>query len=198
MTRVIAPQLPLWCNRLVSRLFTLLIVCSAALAVANAQCPAAPKQDQSKLLDALSQADFGTVYSDDGCGCDSVTEKGQLIESGPNIKPDARVKAIIDLKSSAIPVLIAHLDDVQKTRTLFDGKPAPLGYVALDILMSVIAQPNAVLFPDCADDGLGACINPKYYFRPDASVEEMKVVKKNWHALCSNGQIVFQYPTWWR
>jgi len=168
------------------------------LAVGNAQCPAVPNQDTSNLLDALTRAQFGTVYTSDGAGDGTVTQKGQLIESGPNIKPDATVKAIVDLKSSAIPLLISHLDDVPATRTLFDGKPAPLGYLALDILTNIIAEPNPVFIPNCADDGFGACIDPKYYFRPDGSVAAMKAVKQNWESLCSTGRLIFSYPNWWK
>jgi len=42
----------------------------------------------------------------------------------------------------------------------------PVGYVCLDILMSEVSG-QLVLEPDCADDGLGACVNYGFYFRPD-------------------------------
>jgi len=42
----------------------------------------------------------------------------------------------------------------------------PLGYVCLDILMNEVSG-NPVWYPDCADDGLGACVKNLFYFRPD-------------------------------
>jgi len=110
-------------------------------------------------LDSLLNADFGRVYTDDGAG------DGTIMET-----PDPRVKAVVDLRSAVIPILIAHLDDTRPTRTRFQGKPVPLGHVALDILTHVISDTKTVFVQDCADDGLGACINPGYYYRPDAQV----------------------------
>lgn len=42
----------------------------------------------------------------------------------------------------------------------------PLGYVCLDILMNEVSG-DPVWYPDCSDDGLGACVKNLFYFRPD-------------------------------
>jgi hypothetical protein len=41
-----------------------------------------------------------------------------------------------------------------------------LGYVCLDILMNEV-RGKPVSDPDCASDGLGACMSYTFYFRPD-------------------------------
>jgi hypothetical protein len=153
---------------------------------------------QVKLLHALALLNFGHVYADDGAADGTVTNSGTMIESGPNVKPDARVKAVVDLRSAAIPLLIEHLDDSQPTRTMFQGKPTPLGFIALDILTHIIKQSSEVFIPDCHDDGLGACFEPAYYFRPDASLVQMKRVKENWRRSYRRGAVAFEYPGWWK
>jgi hypothetical protein len=176
------------------RAYFSIVVCALALCIGTAQ--QLPVSDAA--LKVLVDADFGTVYADDGAGDGTVTYKGELIGSGPNVKPDPRVKAVVDLKSAAIPLLITHLDDPRPTRIRFQGKPVPLGHVALDILTHVIGETNTVFVQDCADDGLGACIQPAYYFRPDASLQQMKAVKQSWQKLNDVNGLVFQYPSWWR
>jgi hypothetical protein len=42
----------------------------------------------------------------------------------------------------------------------------PVGYVCMDILMNVVVG-RPVSDPDCSNDGLGACMNYGFYFRPD-------------------------------
>jgi hypothetical protein len=42
----------------------------------------------------------------------------------------------------------------------------PVGYVCMDILMNVVVG-RPVSDPGCSDDGLGACMNNGFYFRPD-------------------------------
>jgi hypothetical protein len=175
-----------------------LLVCAFAVSFQAAQGSAPLRTEREQLLYALTKVDLGSVYFDDGASDGSVTQIGQRIESGPNLKPDARVKAVVDLRGSAIPLLIEHLDDARQTRILFKGKPVPLGHIALDILTSIIKPNSDVDIPDCGDDGLGACIDPHYYFRPDASLSEMKRVKGNWRRLYRRGTIVYVYPEWWR
>lgn len=174
----------------------LLCVAAACFGVGLEAIPS--DADGDKLLSALSSVDFGTVYADDGAGDGTVTQKGLVIESGPNLKPDARVKALVDLRQSAIPLLIAHLDDRRPTRILFHGRPTPLGHVALDILSHVVKPTNRLFILDCADDGLGACFQPGYYFRPDASLSDMRTVKSNWQMAYKRHAIQFEYPHWWR
>jgi hypothetical protein len=169
---------------------------AACMGVGQGAAPS--KADQDKLLIALSDIDFGVVYVDDGAADGTVTEKGQLIGSGPNLRPDARVKAVVDLRQSAVPLLIEHLDDRRPTRILFNGRPTPLGHVALDILGHVVKPTKQIFIPGCADDGLGACFQPGYYFRPDASQDQMGSVKSNWQKAYRRGAIQFDYPRWWR
>jgi hypothetical protein len=114
------------------------------------------------------------------------------------LKPDARVKAVVDLKRSAVPLLIDHLDDRRPTRILFNGRPTPLSHVALDILSHVVKPNDKLFILDCADDGLGACFQPGYYFRPDASMDQMRVAKSNWQKAYKSGTIQFEYPHQWR
>jgi len=154
--------------------------------------------ERDGLVSALLDAEFGRVYADDGAGDGTITNKGELIESGPDVKPDSRVKAIVDLGAEALPLLIKHLDDIRPTRIVFEKKPTPLGHVALDILTHIVKETPTVFVVDCADDGLGACIKPGYYFRPDASFAQMRAVKEKWRKTYQRGQLEFRYPHWWR
>src|SRR5215831_4349476 len=132
----------------------------AALDVAPAQSVVTSKAEQEARLFALADVDFGDVYSADGAGDGTLTYKGEILQStGANLKPDARVKAVVDLGASAVPFLIAHLDDTRPTRTMFEGKPTPLGHMALDILTHIIKRTDVVFVKDCDQDGLGACIH---------------------------------------
>jgi hypothetical protein len=177
----------------------LLLVLIPASRLAAAQSVVTPKTEQEARLVALANVDFGGVYSADGAGDGTLTYTGEILKStGANLKPDVRVKTIVDLRAAAVPLLIAHLDDARPTRTMFEGKPTPLGHMALDILTHVIKQTNLVFVEDCNRDGLGACIHTGYYFRPDATLAEMEKTKKKWRQLYAHGRIVFQYPKWWR
>ena len=156
------------------------------------------KSAGDRQIEAIAKIDFGNVYYDDGAADGTITEKGELIGSGPNFKPHPTVKALVDLRNNAIPLLIEHLDDTRPTRAYFKGKPVPLGHVALDILTHIIEMNRGIFVIDCADDGLGACIQAGYYFRPDASLQEMKDVKEKWRKPYRGGAIRFAYPKWWR
>ncbi len=61
------------------------------------------KAEKEDPLHALAVADFGNVYFDDDAADGTVTEKGKLVGSGPNVKPDPRVKAIVDQKNLGHP-----------------------------------------------------------------------------------------------
>lgn len=179
-------------------LVTALLVCMIAASTLLSQGVVPSKVEQEKLLSALIEANFGVIYVDDGTADGSVTYKGQILGSGPNVKPDDLVKAVVNLRSTAIPLLIEHLDDTRPTKTLFKAKPTPLGHVALDILTHIIEPTSTIFILDCADDGLGACFQPGYYFRPDASLSEMRNVKERWQRAYRSDTIVFDYPSWWR
>ena len=179
--------------------FVFLLLSLIAASDIAAQSVVISKPEQEARLLALADADFGDVYSPDGAGDGTLTYQGEILKStGANLKPDDRVKAIVDLRASAIPLLIAHLDDTRPTRTMFEGKPIPLGHMALDILTHVIKQTDVVFVRDCDQDGLGACIHTGYYFRPDAALADMENTKDKWRRLYAHGRVVFQYPKWWR
>ena len=65
----------------------------------------------------------------------------------------------------------------------------PVGYVCMDILMNVVVG-EPVSDPECSNDGLGACMNYGFYFRPDDYYEctakdcflkpWVSVVKRRW------------------
>jgi hypothetical protein len=64
----------------------------------------------------------------------------------------------------------------------------------LDVLIHVAGDNSRIYIADCADDGLGACYEPDYYFRPDAKRDEMRRVKQKWLRLYRSGAIAFQAP----
>ena len=144
------------------------------------------------MIRALAGVNFGKVYADDGAADGSVTDKETItVNEGPEVF--APVRSILDLKGRAIPLLIEHLDDQQPTHTKFNGKPVPLGHIALDILIYI--APNSQIFiEDCRDDGLGACYEPDFYFRPDAKLSEMTKVKAHWLKLYRAGVLKFKIP----
>jgi len=73
-----------------------------------------------------------------------------------------------------------------------------LGYIALDVLSHIVGENPRIFDPDCADDGLGACFRPDDYFRPDASVVEMKRVKSKWRRLYRRGRVGYVKPQLWK
>ena len=149
----------------------------------------------SKRIDALTSAPSLVVYSEDGAADATVTEN-----------PPPEVRAIAHLRSRSIPLLIAHLDDARPTSAKFNGHLVPVGPVCLDILTNIVSAPG-ILKKDCADDGLGACVDGRYYFRPDAFAREgggftagrdVARVKANWRRAYRRGGVRFKYPAWWR
>jgi len=112
-------------------------------------------------------------------------------------------------------MLIAHLDDTRLTSaklcSYFPGgrsecAPVPVGYVCLDILMSIVRAPT-IIRSECGDDGFGACIVNGYYFRPDAYVRngdrfvanaEVHRVKSNWQRANRKRYLKYEYPEWWK
>lgn len=153
------------------------------------------RSDGSERIDALTTAPSLVVYSEDGAADATVTEN-----------PSREVRAIVNLRSSAIPLLIAHLNDTRPTSAKFKGNPVPVGHVCLDILTNIVSAPE-ILIKDCADDGLGACVGGGYYFRPDAFTRkgsgfvagrEVARVKANWQRAYRRGGVKFRYPAWWK
>jgi hypothetical protein len=79
----------------------------------------------------------------------------------------------------------------------------PVGYVCLDILMNVVVG-RPVSDTDCSDDGLGACMNYGFYFRPDDYYECTKkdcflrtwvsVVQRKWREAYLGHRLRFHNP----
>jgi|SRR6267143_6889059 len=164
------------------------------------------QDEPDTLVDELvSTPDFGVVYVADGAGDGTVL----------NDKPAAAVRKIVNLQDAAIPLLIRHLDDTRITFAKYKGGQhwsnpvaVPVGYVCLDIL-SQIVNDNKVLFVqgrrDCDFDGMGACIQSKYYFNPDEYSTQSErllpstkvlTVKHSWETARKAGLLKFRFPSW--
>jgi hypothetical protein len=162
------------------------------------------KNDQ--LIDALTTADFthpqrSDIYFDDGASDGTVTELGSPVECNYTcVVPLPALKAIAALGPNSIPLLIEHLDDTRLSRATFRHRPVPVGFVALDLLMHFTGYRDSRMYiPDCSDDGLGACVQPGFYFRPDQALQtQMALVKTNWKRIQKEKTIQFVYPNWWR
>ena len=100
------------------------------------------------------------------------------------------------------PLLIERLDSRRKTsfksqtsRTGSEGRAVSLGFVCLDVLLHIVVPMKPVFDEDCADDGLGACLNPPYYFRPDSQdAVAITKSKRSWQTLLRAGRLRFQSP----
>jgi hypothetical protein len=159
------------------------------------------------LIDELvSTPNFGVLYIADGAGDGTVL----------NGSPAPAVKKIVNLRDKAIPLLIRHLDDTRITSARYKGGThwanpvaVPVGYLCLDILSQIVSG-NKTLFVqgqrDCDFDGMGACIQSKYYFDPNAySVSQsdhllpnkkVLTVKGNWESARRIGMLKFSFPSW--
>ncbi|MGD0578908.1 MAG: hypothetical protein ABSC08_08265 [Bryobacteraceae bacterium] len=170
--------------------------------LATAQTPLGGKADYAKYVDPLLTAELGVSYVEDGAADATVLFP-------PNAHPSESVKRLVDFGPRALPLLIDCLSDGRVSRVRFAGgsvaKPlnVPLGYVCLDILLAVTpAAP--VLIRGCADDGLGACVRPEYYFRPDDYSQcwadhclarpWVGKVQQNWRHLFKNSRLLFVDP----
>lgn len=100
------------------------------------------------------------------------------------------------------PLLIDRLDSRKltsfKTETALTGphgRAVTLGFVCLDLLLQIVVPQEELFDEDCADDGLGACVNPPYYFRPDESdLVAVSATKRAWQRLLRAGRLRFQGP----
>jgi hypothetical protein len=180
-----------------SKAIALLLLIPALLA-APLIAQSAGQQPDERLFDALVNARLGDVYYEDGAADGTVLMAGESIGSGPYMHPHPAVKALVDLRERALPLLIRHLDDKRPTGTTFKERPVPAGHVALDVLLGIVKRDARFFIPDCADDGLGACVKPGYYFRPDASAMQMAEVKANWEKAYRANHLRFVYPHFWK
>jgi hypothetical protein len=161
--------------------------------------------DEDLVSRLISTPNLGLVYIADGAGDGSVL----------NTNPTSAVKDILALKEAAIPLLIRHLNDTRLTSARYQGGKywkspveVPAGYICLDIL-SQIVQDKKQLFVtghrDCEYDGMGACIRPSYYFRPEdlilmenqhANSNTVITTKKHWEQAYKTGLLKFRLPEW--
>lgn len=145
-----------------------LLLCGSSLV---GQSSLSSKTDYRKYIDPLLNVDdFGIEYVDDGAADATVLFPQEA--ANPPGRPRDAVISLIRLGSKSIPLLIDCLNDSRVTSVRFQGnnmvRPmnVPVGYVCLDILIGV--TPGwPISHPDCSDDGLGACTNYRFYFRPD-------------------------------
>ena len=197
------------------RTYSLSALCGAVILLSALGAPAEEKHLSSvaeyrKYIDPLLQVkDFGIHYYDDGAA--DATVLFPQSEANPWQRPRDPVIALIRLGPKSFPLLIDCLGDGRLTNVEFDGNTTtnrmkvPVGYVCLDILMgSTRGRPMSE--PDCADDGLGACMNYGYYFRPDDyyhCVERLLtcnlrpwvgVVQQNWRRQFLQGRLHFHNP----
>ena len=160
-------------------------------------------EDYRKYIDPLvTMDDAGVMYNDDGAADASVLFPG----SG---RPRDPVIALVRLRAKSLPLLIDCLSDTRVSKAGFGGDATtrpmkvPVGYVCLDLLMGT-AKNRAIFRPDCADDGLGACVSTGYYFRPDDYFHCIEgdcdarpwvaVVQRNWRQLFLSGRLRFHNP----
>ncbi len=122
-----------------------------------------------------------TVYSTDGAG-------GSI----PELAAQPQVKALVR-EPGIVRVLVAHLDSTETTAAEFEGKPVPLGFVSLDVLLAHLPQAQyEIVSTGFADDGLWETVRRRYYFPPDVLHQpggraRMEAVKQAWQELLEGG-----------
>lgn len=192
------------------RLLALIIIVHA---LTNGQiAQASPKHVSDKYIDALVAARNLPRYSADGAADVSVTSYDMNDPRTAEHHIPA-VLDIVDLKQKAIPLLIAHLDDMRPTSATFYSIKykrivrVPLGYVCLDLLTSIVKDTPRAFVDPCTDDGLGACVHKGFYFWPDAFTRrasryvagpEIYRSKINWQRAYRKGYLKYRYPQWWK
>lgn len=164
--------------------------------------------DYHRFIDPLLKvADFGIHYYDDGAVDASVLFP--MTKDTPYDRLRDPVVAVVRLRERSFPLLIDCLTENRVSTAQFDGnamtKPmkVPLGYVCLDILMAV-TRGKPASDPDCSDDGLGACMNEGFYFRPDDYARcwpetcllrpWVAVVQQKWRSALLNRKLRFHNP----
>ncbi|MBM3763098.1 MAG: hypothetical protein FJW36_22985 [Acidobacteria bacterium] len=124
-------------------------------------------QEYSQRIDPLLQIkNFGMSYSEDGAADGSILRPHDRSLLSPH------TLSLVNLRNQAIPILIDCLSDQRVSAAVFQGNNitrqirVPIGYLCLDLLLELTTAAG-IFIRDCADDGLGACVNQDYYFRPD-------------------------------
>jgi len=194
-----------------SRAFVFIILFAVALLPLSPLCTAQQAAQRSTpqttaaakneaLIDALVSYPFGEVYSDDISMTNSITYAGKKVDDNNGVVPVPAVKAIGDLGSPAILLLISHLNDQRPTQAQYRQQRVPLAYLALDLLLHLTdMNDERVVVPGCEQHGLGDCMQPDFYFSPDASDPNVFTsVQKDWFEENKRQPINFVYPSWWR
>jgi len=210
----------------ISRILLVLVATSPLLAQSVVK-PKSAVHGSRRYVDALvALPNLGPVYYDDGAADGTI-----MVPTGRQV-PVARhlpaVKAIVDLGDASLPVLIDCLNDTRITSATMTFKggdpdakpvPVPVGEVCLDILLNVVVPTQEVFVdscpleekqgdaPCCFRDGLGACVNKGFYFRPDSydlrdgravARPIVSLVQSNWQQAYKGGRLRYQYPEMWK
>jgi len=169
-----------------------------ALVLATFALLACATKRSGPLVSELRTADYPVTYINDGAGDESVLNTAHY-SGGRHKECRKALSDMIALRKDAIPLLIAHLDDRSPTTARYqqkEGLLVPFGFVCLDLLIQITDSPANIR--DCAQDGMGACIQKPYYFMPDGSAKEAALVKEKWEALSRKGAIKYVHPKWWK
>ena len=180
-------------------LFALALASSPSICVSQAPQGKTASKNEA-LIDSLVSYPFGEVYSDDIAMTNSITHFGKAVDDNNGVIPAPPVKAIADLGKPAIPLLISHLNDQRPTKAEYRQQPVPVAYLALDLLLHFTdMNDERVVVPGCEQHGLGDCMQPDFYFSPDATDPNVLAsVLKDWAQENERQPINFVYPSWWR
>lgn len=157
----------------------------------------------------LQVKDFGSQYYDDGAADASVLFPESKGTNDTLPRPAVPVINLFRLHEKAFPILIDCLSDDRVTSMRFEGNSitrsmdVPVGYICLDMLMAM-TRGTPASDPECSSDGLGACMNDGYYFRPDDYTNcwedrcglrpWIKVVQQNWRKQYLSHRLHFFNP----
>lgn len=172
-----AKVLGMFFRLITARVFRSLLLAVAMLvsllpAMAAKPVRLASAADYHRYIDPLiAVQDYGTSYYEDGAADASVVYPESAEAPNGYVEPALAVVNLVQLGRRGLPILIDCLSDGRRTKMRFEGNAitsamdVPVGYVCLDVLMSEVSG-RLVTDPECGD-GLGACINYGFYFRPD-------------------------------
>lgn len=128
---------------------------------------------------------------------------------------------IVILKAQAFSMLIDCFTNGRRTSAILDtrGKEirVPVGFVCLDILSGMISNAEPMFIdersptekrrheePYCSYDGMGACFNSGYYFRPEdfspdgAPNSKVLIAQRKWRKALRSGKLKYRDPFAWK
>lgn len=156
------------------------------------------KVDGEKLITEMAKSkNMPLLFRDEG-----VFMNTELPDEDNGIPPE--VRRILELEEKAIPLLIAHLDDMRLTQMASccaEPTPVTVGDACLNIL-SVISKTTAPMFETpCDGDFSNSCLKEEYSF-PTSSftkrgkrrlpTKEVVTAKQNWLKAYRKKQIKFE------